>query len=605
MGKFNDLTGKKFGRLIALKYLGKSMWHCKCDCGNECDILAYNLTHNLTKSCGCLSAELASQRNFKSILGKKFGKLLVINEFKKGYRHYCTCRCDCGEELDVSYQLLVDKKRMCCDKCKPTRKKPREDLIGKRFNRLTVLEYLEQSKWRCRCDCGKEVITYGKYLKSGKVKSCGCFRNEQSRKKLIDLTGKKFGRLLVQYQNGRTSDNKVLWHCKCDCGNEVDKQSAYLLSGGVKSCGCLRSINNGMLKNLIGYKFGKLTVKDRVGSDSDGHALWLCLCDCGNEKVVTAQHLINGTTRSCGCLNVGIVGSQCENEIKDYIEFISNLIPKKSRILDGKEIDMYYDTNNIGIEYNGSDYHASVNGLFSNKPRNYHRDKFLLAKEKGIHLINIFDVDWESNQGKIKMYLKSLFTNNNKLYARDCIVSEIGIKEANNFCDMYHLQGSSKFSSVCYGLFYNNELLSIMCFGKVRMSSNKDGHYELHRYCVKDGYTIVGGANKLLKHFELTYKPKYLRSYSDNDFFSGSIYSKLGFNEVGQANQRYYWVLNKHEFKRESCQIKYLKRDYPVLYDEAINNDASNIEDYIMVKLGARKVYRSGNTRWEKYYSSR
>lgn len=604
MPKFEDLAGRKFGRLTALEYLGKSKWHCKCDCGNECDILAYNLTHSLTKSCGCLSAELASQRNFKSLLGKRFVKLVVVDEFKKGYRHYCVCKCDCGEELTVPCQSLVNNKRTCCDKCKPTKKKPREDLTGKKFNRLTVLEYLEQSKWKCRCDCGKEVITYGKFLKSGKVKSCGCYRNEQNKNRSIDITGQKYGRLTAMYKNGKKGSMTV-WHCKCDCGNECDVLLGDLRAGVTQSCGCLLSINNGMLKDLVGQKFGMLTVLNRNGSTIDGNAIWHCKCDCGRYKDVPSHRLLNSITKSCGCLNVGIVGSQHENEIKDYIKSISGLEAKKIKILDGKEIDLYYEVKGIGIEYNGSDYHASLNGLFANKPKNYHQKKFLLAKDKGIHLINIFDVDWDSNQEKIKMYLKSLFTNNNRLYARDCMVREIDVKEANNFCDMYHLQGSSKFSSICYGLFYDNELFSTMCFGKVRMNSDKVGYYELHRYCVKDGYTIVGGANKLLKHFELTYKPKYLRSYSDNDFFSGNIYSKLGFNSIGQANQRYYWVLNKHEFKRERCQIKYLKRDYPKLYDEAIGSDVSNVEDYIMVKLGARKVYRSGNTRWEKYYDCR
>lgn len=67
-----------------------------------------------------------------------------------------------------------------------------------------------------------------------------------------------------------------------------------------------------------------------------------------------------------------------------------------------------------------------------------------------------------------------------------------------------------------------------------------------------------------------------------------------------QTNPRYYWYNNGVEIKREKCQLKYLKLDYPELYKES--EGEKNREDYIMVKLGACKVYRSGNTRWIKEY---
>lgn len=53
-----------------------------------------------------------------------------------------------------------------------------------------------------------------------------------------DLTGQKFGRLTVLYENPERKYNKIVWHCLCDCGNEVDVVSGKLLSGWTKSCGC-------------------------------------------------------------------------------------------------------------------------------------------------------------------------------------------------------------------------------------------------------------------------------------------------------------------------------------------------------------------------------
>lgn len=54
---------------------------------------------------------------------------------------------------------------------------------------------------------------------------------------------------------------------------------------------------------LEGRQFGRLTVIERVPSDSRGRARWLCLCACGGEKVSTSGSLIAGYALSCGCLN--------------------------------------------------------------------------------------------------------------------------------------------------------------------------------------------------------------------------------------------------------------------------------------------------------------
>ena len=203
------------------------------------------------------------------------------------------------------------------------------------------------------------------------------------------------------------------------------------------------------------------------------------------------------------------------------------------------------------------------------------------------------------------MYLKSLLKPQKKIAARKCTVSVSDNDIACDFVDKYHIQGANRATmKINYGLFYGDELLAVMSFGKLRMSKTEDGHFELHRYCVKDGYTIVGGANKLIKAFEKEYSPKYILSYSMNDYFIGGIYERLGFTNGGQCTPRYYWYLRGEEMKREMCRLKYLKKDFPELLQEAYDKDAPNKEDYVMLKLGACKVYRSGTTKWEKFYDN-
>lgn len=128
------------------------------------------------------------------------------------------------------------------------------DLTGQRFGRLLVLYQVDdiisskgtkRTNWCCLCDCGVECNVAGDNLRKGNTKSCGCLKKEMGHKaKFKDLTGQKFGRLTVLYEN--TTDPRkekfkyTIWHCVCECGNECDVVSSNLIKGATKSCGCLQ-----------------------------------------------------------------------------------------------------------------------------------------------------------------------------------------------------------------------------------------------------------------------------------------------------------------------------------------------------------------------------
>lgn len=138
------------------------------------------------------------------------------------------------------------------------------DLTGQRFGRLTVVEKAPstggQAEWICECDCGNIKKIKGGHLRNGVITSCGCFNKERiSQTKTIDLTGQKFGKLsVVSYagsQNGRAK-----WHCRCECGNEIDVYSSYLKTGDTKSCGCVMSYREVVIENYLkqhGVKYQK------------------------------------------------------------------------------------------------------------------------------------------------------------------------------------------------------------------------------------------------------------------------------------------------------------------------------------------------------------
>lgn len=116
-----------------------------------------------------------------------------------------------------------------------------------------------------------------------------------------DLTGRRFGRLVVIKGDGRNNKGERLWLCKCDCGNTITTDGRNLRRGDTKSCGCLK-MEREILQpaNLAGQKFGRLTAIEKVERRGK-NTFWRCLCECGNECIVSADKLKSGHTTSCGC----------------------------------------------------------------------------------------------------------------------------------------------------------------------------------------------------------------------------------------------------------------------------------------------------------------
>ena len=115
----------------------------------------------------------------------------------------------------------------------------------------------------------------------------------------IDMAGKRFGRLRVLRQEGKKSGH-VAWRCICSCGNGKVISGLLLRRGDTRSCGCLYAEHHGPdIVDLRGKKFGKLLVLQRAGYLRKRVA-WACRCDCGNRVVVTGDRLRTGNTRSCG-----------------------------------------------------------------------------------------------------------------------------------------------------------------------------------------------------------------------------------------------------------------------------------------------------------------
>lgn len=254
------------------------------------------------------------------------------------------------------------------------------------------------------------------------------------------------------------------------------------------------------------------------------------------------------------------------------------------------EIDFWFPDFKIGIEINDVASHNSDIPFMEGgvpKPSNYHQEKAKKAVDANIRLIHLYE--WELYDDKVMNFIKELFNADNQtIPARKTELKEISKKVANSFLDKYHLQGRCNGNDINIGLFYDNDLVSVMTFGKPRHSS--DYQWELLRYC--SSCRIVGGASKMFKYFiSKCNKGDKILSFQDMDKFAGNLYDKLGFEYEGYTKPSYVWVKRDNIFDRYSWYV-ILHKGVDNVLGTSYGKGKSNIE--LMKKEGYVRVYNSG-----------
>lgn len=132
-----------------------------------------------------------------------------------------------------------------------------------------------------------------------------------------DLKGRRFGYLTV-LRRVENRKGRTCWLCRCDCGKEKVISAYDLKQGRVKSCGCMKYAVSHRKIDLTGQRFGRLTaLYPTQKRDRKGSIYWHCRCDCGNETDVTENGLVHGNNRSCGCLK-----EEVQKKISDQLHRI-------------------------------------------------------------------------------------------------------------------------------------------------------------------------------------------------------------------------------------------------------------------------------------------
>ena len=531
-------------------------------------------------TCGKEYAKNLRKNNFESFINKcnkRFGNRYSYPNIKNEYENShskITIKCNiCGKIFTkIACDHITSKEGGC--NCK----KNSVDYIRLcyKFKNINIAKFygykniLHDSVYII-CDIHGAYKTNLKSLYKGKYKCKLCTLTESS--KVRKLSSKDFSDRLSEITNNMITildkyiDTNTKIRFKCNvCGNIFERKPSVflntLLSNPCPHCSKLElsKINTKTTEEYINeciLLYGKDTYDfSRTKYTSSNKKVTIKCNKCGKYFDIEANSFLQGH----GCPYHNCNSSLQEKELNKFINEIGfDTITNNRNILEGKEIDIFIPDKNIGIEFDGLYWHNELN-----KDKNYHLDKTLKCNDIGVRLIHIFEDEWINKKDIWKSMLKNILSSkqNNVIYARKCEIKEINAKLCDNFLNENHLQGRCN-SKYKYGLFYNNELVSVMTFGYTRHFIGSMKHeYELLRFCNKLNTQVVGGASKLLKYFIKLHNPKNIVSYADRRWSNGNLYNKLGFKLYNTSKPNYYYVIgnerkNRFNFRKSILITKY------------------------------------------------
>jgi hypothetical protein len=227
----------------------------------------------------------------------------------------------------------------------------------------------------------------------------------------------------------------------------------------------------------------------------------------------------------------------------ELLEFIQSFgLNARKALFGGKdpfEVDIYIESLNLGIEYNGAYFHSEK----FDRDSKYHLNKTESMEKYGKRLIQIFDFEWKERNAQVKSFLRSaLGKNENIIYARKCQIQEISKHDAKEFLEKYHILGKCPFKAA-YGLYFNGDLLQLITIGLHHRDSNK---LVLNRFVGKENYTVIGGLSKLSKHAVKIHGK--IITWVDRRISTGSNWEKCGWAKEDVLPPDYFYYDNRNHY---------------------------------------------------------
>lgn len=314
---------------------------------------------------------------------------------------------------------------------------------------------------------------------------------------------------------------------------------------------------------------------------------WKCVrCGCEFEQHFHSTNFADSSYYIPQCPSCFPKEGGISMEEKDFILFLKEIyhgeIIENSRlIIQPFELDAYFPELKIAFEFDGLYWHSE-----KKKDSKYHLKKTEECELHGIRLVHVFEDEWIRHKNIVKDRICSILgIRRQRIYARKCVVKEIDSSVSNEFLNKNHLQGGDS-SPIRYGLFYNNELVSVMTFEKPRFNKNYD--WELVRFASKIGVQVIGGASKLLACFRHQHSGSII-SYADRRYSDGKLYESIGFSKMDYSTPNYFWTNGMKRYSRYQCQ----KHKLSTLLGELYNENLSEVEN--MQLNGYIRIYDCGN----------
>lgn len=316
--------------------------------------------------------------------------------------------------------------------------------------------------------------------------------------------------------------------------------------------------------------------------------------DCGYEYSVRYNHFhIN--ERRCPKCSKGRKFSNGEKEILSFIESLGiECIPNYRPKGKGKELDIFIPSISLGIEYNGQYWHSE---RMANDKLNLFKKTEYFA-EKGIRTIHILSSEWASKSEIVKSRIRYLVGKIDiRIPARKTIFKEIPSKTANNFLESNHIQGKDRNIFKSYGLFYNNDLVSVITYNKPRIITNNknDGKsLEIGRFASILNTNVISGFSKLLKNSleRLMDEYTFIYTYADMRWSTGGVYEASGFEFDSVTKPSYYYFRNDSELFHRSNFMKHKLASKLEKFDE-------NLSEYQnMLNNGYDRIWDCGNLKY-------
>ena len=495
-----------------------------------------------------------------------------IEDIMKTSHYMVKVQCDyCNNITSTQLRRVINKEKYCCSRCKSTTKLTNLEKYGVE-NPFELDIFQEKSKKTNLEKFGTEFPNKNEKVKEKRLKTNlekynieNVFQlnkiKEQIKKTNLEKYGVEFS---LQDESIKTKKNQTTLK---KYGNEIYNKSEESKKNTII----------GQHPNYIKYLNNNISLfKCDLNKDHDFEI------NVDNFHSRLKYKLYLCTT----CYPIGVQKSIKEKQLLEYIQTIYNgeII---SSYRDGLEIDIYLPELKIGIEFNGLYWHSN-----KFKELNYHINKLNFFKEKGIDIKFIYEDDFDNNFDIIKSQISNWIGLSNKIYARKTEVKQIiNVDEYRIFLNNNHIQGYVA-SKLTYGLYYQNQLVSIMCFDKKEGRLNmKEDEWNLNRFCNLLNHQIIGGASKLLNYFIKEYNPSRIISYADKDWSNGNLYFTLGFNILSESKPDYKYIVDGvRKSKQHFTKAKLAK----------LGHDISLTESQIMNNLGINKIYDCGKMKFEK-----